>query len=198
MNEYKILLPGGITPFRKTKWPVKIGQWTPKIQHIKMRESGWHLCTENSLSQLLKVGDLFLAKGRGDSILRTDKNVYQEVKLVKKLAAISINDLAILAAKYSDHVKHLQYTGCDAARDAAANAAYAAYAAAYAARAAYAAAAAANAARAAYAAAAYARDAAANAARAAAYAAYAAAYAADAAAEKQWQHDTIIEYLTNK
>ena len=168
MTLYKCLLPDRTTPHAHVPWPVRARQWTPPATPV-LCESGWHLATERGLSEHLVVGELWTAEGRGECVEEDDKVAFEQARLLRLVGIVTLAHIVQLASDYAGHVAHLRSD------------VYAAYAAADA--------------RAAAAAASYA--AAADAACAAHYAADAAARAAaaDRAAERQWQHDRILEVV---
>ena len=210
MTLYKLLLPGRLTPYQHTRWPVRARTWTQAVEDPTLCLRGWHLATELGLSQHLFAGVLWTAEGRGVGDMAADKVAYTSARLLAKVGDVAKPALVSLALDFAEHVLPL-FEACyptdprpreaietgrrclvekaffvgmqtaNAAARAAANAA--ANSAAYATRAAAAAYAAAKSAAAACASAcAAAADANANATRAAANAACAAANSADAAA----------------
>jgi hypothetical protein len=202
----------------------KPGEWMPHIEDINPCVSGYHLCEVDDLIEWLNE-ETYEAEGRGESIRDTDKTVFQEARLLRKLETWNDKTARLFAADCAERVLQLfekefpdddrprkaieavrKYANGEISKDdlIAARAARAARAAAFAAEAAAATWAtwAARAARAARAAAFAAGAAAATwatwaaaAAGAAAAAAAAEAAAAAGAAERKWQTKRLKEYL---
>ena len=193
-------------------WP-ELGIWTEPREPVPCK-SGYHGLRVSDLSRWIKTGTvLWTMEGRGKCVVCDDKIVYAEARLIERVGTLSRRQLQLFAADCAEHVLHFfekKYPedsrprqainaarSGNAATAAADAAAYAATAAADAA--AYAATAAAAAYAAADAYAAYAAYAASAAAHASAYAAADAAAYDDAAAdaERLWQGQRLLAYLTD-
>ena len=85
------------------------GKWKPNIWMPKLElplipcEHGYHLCRKKDLINWLD-SEIWVAEGRGKKIICSDKVVFQEARIVKKIQSWNEKTIRLFACDCADHV----------------------------------------------------------------------------------------------
>ena len=106
MTYYKWLLPNRETPIQKTKWPVRVKQWTEDEIPV-ICKSGWHgIETKDVMTHYPQVSgsELWEVEARGNIVHGGDKFAATSMRLVRMVAKPSDKDLRLFACDVAQDV----------------------------------------------------------------------------------------------
>ena len=92
----------------KGKWKLPegccYGEWMPPVKgHIVPCANGYHLCRRGQLINWLGP-TIWLAEGRGDKVAQSNKIVYREARLIRKLNTWNDRTMRLFAADCAERV----------------------------------------------------------------------------------------------
>jgi hypothetical protein len=116
MKYYKVLGRGGVPCNGGSgQWSLphdgNPGDWMPEIDDIKPCERGYHLCEREDILGWINA-EIYEAEGRGKYIRDTNKTVFSEARLIKKLNSWDEKTIRLFAADCSEHVLHFFEDRC--------------------------------------------------------------------------------------
>ena len=86
---YKWLNPDRTTTYQHSKWPKRVGVWTPDVSP-RLCERGWHLAIPIGIGEHARVGAvLWVAEGRGASDVQDDKIAFTSARLVSEVGTLT-------------------------------------------------------------------------------------------------------------